>query len=84
MPLNALIQHRPRPEQKGGVIAAANLLSFVGIFARRPALYYLFTDVFHQTPAGIFLDGAILTLRHHGVFDLPAARFAGALRAVGG
>ena len=24
--------------------------------------YYLFTDVFHQTPAGIFLDGAILTL----------------------
>ena len=59
--LNALIQHRPRPEQKGGVIAAANLLSFVGVFLAAGA-YYLFSTVFHQTPAGVFLDGAILTL----------------------
>ena len=34
VPLNALIQHRPRREEKGGVIAAANLLSFVGVFLR--------------------------------------------------
>ena len=61
VPLGALIQHRPRPEQKGGVIAAANLVSFIGI-ALASAAYYIFTDVFHQTPAGIFLDGAILTL----------------------
>jgi acyl-[acyl-carrier-protein]-phospholipid O-acyltransferase/long-chain-fatty-acid--[acyl-carrier-protein] ligase len=61
VPLNALIQHRPRPEQKGGVIAAANLLSFVGVFLAAGA-YYLFSTVFHQTPAGVFLDGAILTL----------------------
>ena len=61
VPLNALIQHRPRPEQKGGVIAAANLLSFVGIFIAAGA-YYLFSSVLHQTPRGIFLDGAILTL----------------------
>jgi acyl-[acyl-carrier-protein]-phospholipid O-acyltransferase/long-chain-fatty-acid--[acyl-carrier-protein] ligase len=61
VPLGALIQHRPRPEQKGGVIAAANLVSFIGIGLASGA-YYLFTDVFHQTPAGIFLDGAILTL----------------------
>ena len=61
VPLGALIQHRPRPEQKGGVIAAANLLSFVGIVLAAGA-YYLFANVFHQTPAGIFLDGAILTL----------------------
>ena len=61
VPLNALIQHRPRPEQKGGVIAAANLLSFVGIFIAAGA-YYVFSTVFHQTPAGVFLDGAILTL----------------------
>jgi acyl-[acyl-carrier-protein]-phospholipid O-acyltransferase / long-chain-fatty-acid--[acyl-carrier-protein] ligase len=61
VPLNALIQHRPRPEQKGGVIAAANLLSFVGIFIAAGA-YYFFSTVFHQTPAGVFLDGAILTL----------------------
>jgi acyl-[acyl-carrier-protein]-phospholipid O-acyltransferase / long-chain-fatty-acid--[acyl-carrier-protein] ligase len=61
VPLNALIQHKPRPEEKGGVIAAANLLSFVGVFLAAGA-YYVFSSVFHQTPAGIFLDGAILTL----------------------
>ncbi|MGA9885679.1 MAG: acyl-[ACP]--phospholipid O-acyltransferase [Candidatus Acidiferrales bacterium] len=61
VPLGALIQHRPRPEQKGGVIAAANLLSFVGIFIAAGA-YYLFSAVFHQTARGIFLDGAVLTL----------------------
>jgi acyl-[acyl-carrier-protein]-phospholipid O-acyltransferase/long-chain-fatty-acid--[acyl-carrier-protein] ligase len=61
VPLNALIQHRPRPDQKGGVIAAANLLSFVGIFAAAGA-YYLFSSVLHQSPAGIFFDGAALTL----------------------
>src|SRR6202161_1037038 len=61
VPLNAMIQHRPRPEQKGGVIAVANLLSFVGVFLAAGA-YYLFSDGFHQTPAGVFLDGAILTL----------------------
>ncbi len=61
VPLGALIQHRPKPEEKGGVIAAANLVSFVGI-AIASGAYYVFTDIFHQTPAGIFLDGAILTL----------------------
>ena len=53
VPLNALIQHRPRPEHKGGVIAAANLLSFTGIFGAAGA-YYLFASVLHQSPAGIF------------------------------
>jgi acyl-[acyl-carrier-protein]-phospholipid O-acyltransferase / long-chain-fatty-acid--[acyl-carrier-protein] ligase len=61
VPLNALIQHRPRPEEKGGVIAAANLLSFVGVFLAAGA-YNLFSSAFHQTARGIFLDGAILTL----------------------
>ncbi len=61
VPLGALIQHRPRPEQKGGVIAAANLLSFVGIFIAAGA-YYLFSAVLRQSARGIFLDGAILTL----------------------
>jgi acyl-[acyl-carrier-protein]-phospholipid O-acyltransferase/long-chain-fatty-acid--[acyl-carrier-protein] ligase len=31
VPVNALIQHRPKEEDKGGIIAASNLLSFVGI-----------------------------------------------------
>jgi acyl-[acyl-carrier-protein]-phospholipid O-acyltransferase / long-chain-fatty-acid--[acyl-carrier-protein] ligase len=61
VPLGALIQHRPRPEQKGGVIAAANLLSFIGIFLASGA-YYLCSKGLHQTPAAMFLDGAILTL----------------------
>jgi acyl-[acyl-carrier-protein]-phospholipid O-acyltransferase / long-chain-fatty-acid--[acyl-carrier-protein] ligase len=61
VPLNALIQHRPKPEQKGGVIAAANLVSFIGI-ALASGAYPIITNVFHQTAAGIFLDGAILTL----------------------
>ncbi|MBZ5500993.1 MAG: MFS transporter [Acidobacteriia bacterium] len=61
VPLGALIQHRPRPEQKGGVIAAANLLSFIGIFIAAGA-YYFSASVLHQTPRGIFLDGALLTL----------------------
>jgi acyl-[acyl-carrier-protein]-phospholipid O-acyltransferase / long-chain-fatty-acid--[acyl-carrier-protein] ligase len=61
VPLNALIQHRPPPDKKGGVLALANFLSFVGVFAAGGA-YYLFSGVLHQTASGIFLDGALLTL----------------------
>lgn len=61
VPLNALIQHRPAPEKKGGVLALANFLSFVGVLAAGGA-YYAFSEGFHQTARGIFLDGAILTL----------------------
>jgi acyl-[acyl-carrier-protein]-phospholipid O-acyltransferase/long-chain-fatty-acid--[acyl-carrier-protein] ligase len=60
VPLNALIQHRPPPANKGGVIAAANLLSFIGVFFAAAA-YYLFSTVFRQAPSGVFLDGAGLT-----------------------
>ena len=41
VPVNALIQHRPDEKDKGGVIAAANLLSFVGIGAAA-GIYYVF------------------------------------------
>ena len=72
VPLGALIQHRPAPEHKGGVIAAANLLSFVGVFAAAGA-YYLFSSVLRQTSAGIFLDGAVLTLvaTSYSIYLLP-------------
>ncbi|MGC1582241.1 MAG: acyl-[ACP]--phospholipid O-acyltransferase [Candidatus Acidiferrales bacterium] len=60
VPMGALIQHRPAPEHKGGVIAAANLFSFVGIFLAA-FCYLLFSSVFRQTAPGIFLDGAVLT-----------------------
>lgn len=61
VPLGALIQHRPRPAEKGGVIAAANLVSWIGIFLSSAA-YYLFAKGFHQSSRGMFLDGAVLTL----------------------
>lgn len=61
VPVNALIQHRPDPARKGGVIAAANLLSFVGVFAAAGA-YYLFAGALRLAPGGIFLGGAVMTL----------------------
>jgi acyl-[acyl-carrier-protein]-phospholipid O-acyltransferase / long-chain-fatty-acid--[acyl-carrier-protein] ligase len=72
VPLGALIQHRPRPEHKGGVIAAANLLSFVGVFAAAGA-YFFCSSILHQTSAGIFLDGAVLTLitTSYSIYLLP-------------
>jgi MFS family permease len=75
VPLNALIQHRPKPEEKGGVIAAANLLSFIGIFLSA-AVYYLFSSVEHLQPGELFLAGAIMTLgaTYYSVMGLPESR----------
>jgi acyl-[acyl-carrier-protein]-phospholipid O-acyltransferase / long-chain-fatty-acid--[acyl-carrier-protein] ligase len=61
VPINALIQHRPEEQHKGGVIAAANLLSFVGIGAAG-ALYYLLTNYLHLGPAAVFFWAAIGTV----------------------
>jgi acyl-[acyl-carrier-protein]-phospholipid O-acyltransferase/long-chain-fatty-acid--[acyl-carrier-protein] ligase len=61
VPIAALLQHRPDPAKKGEVLAAANLLSFVGIFAASGA-YYLLADVAGLSPARIFFFGGILTL----------------------
>jgi acyl-[acyl-carrier-protein]-phospholipid O-acyltransferase/long-chain-fatty-acid--[acyl-carrier-protein] ligase len=61
VPLNALIQHRPRAEHKGGVVAFANFFSFVGVLIAG-LLYPLFSRTLNQSARGIFLDGAILTL----------------------
>ena len=61
VPINALIQHRPRPEDKGGVIAAANFWSFVGIFLAAGA-YNILSARLHHSAAGIFFDGAVLTM----------------------
>src|ERR1700728_485802 len=61
VPVNALIQHRPRPDQKGGMIAAANLISWIGILLSSAA-YWIFASVLHESARTMFLDGAILTL----------------------
>lgn len=75
VPLNALIQHRPSPEQKGGVIAAANLLSFVGVFLAAGVYFALSTSA-HLQPGRIFLMGAAMTLAAtvHAFFYLPDPR----------
>ena len=72
VPLNVLIQHRPRPEEKGGVIAAANLLSFVGVFLAA-GIYFALSSFAHLNPSRIFLAGAIMTLAaaFHAVFLRP-------------
>jgi acyl-[acyl-carrier-protein]-phospholipid O-acyltransferase / long-chain-fatty-acid--[acyl-carrier-protein] ligase len=61
VPVNALIQHRPAEENKGGIIAAANLLSFVGI-AISSGVYYIFTELVRLDPRGVILAASVITL----------------------
>jgi acyl-[acyl-carrier-protein]-phospholipid O-acyltransferase/long-chain-fatty-acid--[acyl-carrier-protein] ligase len=60
VPVSALLQHRPSRENKGGVLAAANLLSFVGIFLAS-GVYYLLVHWFGLHSAAIFLVSAAFT-----------------------
>ena len=60
VPVSALLQHRPSPGNKGGVLAAANLLSFVGIFLAS-GVYYLLVHLFGLHSSGIFLLSAAFT-----------------------
>jgi acyl-[acyl-carrier-protein]-phospholipid O-acyltransferase / long-chain-fatty-acid--[acyl-carrier-protein] ligase len=61
VPVNALIQHRPDEKDKGGVIAAANLLSFVGI-GGAAGVYYVFQHYLHLSPSSIFLSVSLVTV----------------------
>ena len=61
VPIAALLQRRPDPANKGGILAAANLTSFIGVFAGS-AIYFIFTSVIKLTPVGVFLVGGIMTL----------------------
>jgi acyl-[acyl-carrier-protein]-phospholipid O-acyltransferase/long-chain-fatty-acid--[acyl-carrier-protein] ligase len=54
VPINAAIQHRPHPDEKGRTIAAANLLSFIGV-ALQPLAQYAMIHLGHPNPARIFL-----------------------------
>ena len=60
VPVNALMQHRPAAKDKGGIIAAANLLSFVGI-ALSSAVYYIFTAYFHLNPREVMVAASLIT-----------------------
>src|SRR5579862_9119730 len=60
VPVNALIQHKPAEQDKGGIIAAANLLSFVGI-AISSAAYFIFTNYIHLDPRGVIVAASCIT-----------------------
>ncbi len=74
VPVNALIQHRPDEKDKGGVIAAANLLSWVGIGAAS-GVYYVFQHYLHFSPPVIFLAASLMTVAATGyvLYLLPDA-----------
>ena len=61
VPVNAIIQHRPNADNKGKVIAASALLSWIAI-AFASGVYGLLTALLHLTPPQIFLFGAVLSL----------------------
>ena len=61
VPINALIQHRPDEDKKGGVIAFANWLSFVGVLIAS-AIYSGFTHYLHVGLETFFLWTALLSL----------------------
>jgi acyl-[acyl-carrier-protein]-phospholipid O-acyltransferase / long-chain-fatty-acid--[acyl-carrier-protein] ligase len=61
VPISALIQHRPEEQHRGGVLAAANLLSFMGFFAAS-AVYYAVKHYLQLGPAGIFFWSALVTV----------------------
>jgi acyl-[acyl-carrier-protein]-phospholipid O-acyltransferase/long-chain-fatty-acid--[acyl-carrier-protein] ligase len=61
VPISALLQHRPARDQKGAMLATANLMSFVGIFLAS-GVFYLLTSVLHLTPPQIFLAVAGISL----------------------
>jgi acyl-[acyl-carrier-protein]-phospholipid O-acyltransferase / long-chain-fatty-acid--[acyl-carrier-protein] ligase len=60
VPVNALIQQRPAKQDKGGIIAAANLLSFVGI-AISSGVYFVFTAFIHLDPRGVIVAASLIT-----------------------
>jgi acyl-[acyl-carrier-protein]-phospholipid O-acyltransferase / long-chain-fatty-acid--[acyl-carrier-protein] ligase len=61
VPISALLQHRPDKSKKGEVLAAANLLSFVGVFLAS-GVHYLLVEVAGLSPSGVFLFSSVLTL----------------------
>jgi len=73
VPVNAIMQHRPRKEDKAGILAAANLISSAGSFLAT-GVYYLLRFWPHDTRM-IFLIGASMTLAAlaYSIFLLPDA-----------
>jgi acyl-[acyl-carrier-protein]-phospholipid O-acyltransferase/long-chain-fatty-acid--[acyl-carrier-protein] ligase len=60
VPVNTLIQHRPAEKDKGSIIAASNLLSFVGI-ALSSIVYYIFTAYIHLDSRQVIVAASLIT-----------------------
>lgn len=61
VPLNAFLQDRAAPEEKGRVLATNNFLNSIGVIAASGALYLLH-DNLHWTPEHILAGVGVLTL----------------------
>jgi acyl-[acyl-carrier-protein]-phospholipid O-acyltransferase/long-chain-fatty-acid--[acyl-carrier-protein] ligase len=61
VPIMAIIQHRPDPKRRGGVIAASNQLSFIGI-GLASILYGALTAFLQLSVPAVFLFGGLMTL----------------------
>src|SRR5262245_36324921 len=61
VPLNTLVQQRPDSSIKGGMIAMANLMTFVGMLVAA-GLFWLLTVPLRLTPNHVFLIGGVLTV----------------------
>ncbi|MGN6555723.1 MAG: acyl-[ACP]--phospholipid O-acyltransferase [Verrucomicrobiota bacterium] len=60
VPIAALIQHRPARGEKGAVIAASNLLSFVGIFLAA-GVFFLLGGLLHMNARQVFMVTTAMT-----------------------
>ena len=61
VPVAAIMQHLPAREERGGVLAAANLLSFVGVLVSA-GVYWVLTGPIGLTTRQVFLASALATL----------------------
>ncbi len=60
VPVNALIQHRPKAEERGCVIATSEWLASAGIFVAA-GVFWLLREVLRMSAGEIFLTGSIVT-----------------------
>src|ERR1700678_2506468 len=61
VPLNAFLQERAEPEEKGRLLATNNFLNMIGVVLASGALY-LFHDILGWTPSHILAALGVLTL----------------------
>ena len=61
VPIAAIMQHRPGKGQKGGVLAAGNLLSWIGILLASAA-FWAMTVKLGMTTRQIFLSSAVMAM----------------------